>query len=507
MAVYLGIDVGTQSLKALLFDPERGILGVTGVSLRCREGLPPGHSEQDPEDWIAALRRAVPEVLDRAGVAAAEVIAMGVSGQQHGLVLLDADGRVVRPAKLWNDVSAAAQCEAVRAELGAQRLFDRTGNLLPPGFTGGKIRWIHEREPEHWERTRRILLPHDYVNAWLTGHAFCEPADASGTGYFDVRSRRFVPEVMELLAPGIAPRLPKLLEPGEVGGTLREEAAAALGLQPGTLVSTGGGDNMMAAIGAGAVEPGIVVLSLGTSGTVFGVAESPICDPQGEIAAFCDATGHWLPLGCTMNATVSTELTRQALGLTLQQFEELATATSPGAEGVLCLPFFTGERSPDLPAASGAFLGLRPDNFDAGCLARAAMEGATFALARLLDRLVELGLTVRELRLTGGGSRSPLWRRILASACDQPVSTGVEPEAAALGAAIHALWTHRRTSEPGLSAAACVAELGLHEELETVAPEPEWTATYRARRMVYEQAVAALAPVWEPLRTGGIASC
>lgn len=501
MPAYLGIDLGTQSLKALLLDADRGILGSASEPLSLLPNLPTGHSEQDPADWLDALRSAVRKVLAETDTPAGAISAIGVSGQQHGFVPLDRDHQVIRPAKLWNDVSSAAQCAALRSEIGKERLFDLTSNHLPPGFTGGKIRWLREEEPENHQRLALVLLPHDYINLWLTGDPVCEAGDASGTGFFDIASRQFVPEVMETIAPGLAGCMPEILAPGEAAGRLCAHASSELGLAEGTLVSAGSGDNMMAALGSGAVNPGVVVMSIGTSGTVFACADQPVRDPEGEIAAFCDATGHWLPLGCTMNATVTTELTRSALGISIDELEDLVASAPAGADGALCLPFFTGERSPDLPEGTGAFLGLTPTNFDRAHVARAAMEGATFALARLLDRLIALGLSVEEVRLTGGGSQSPTWRRIIASAIDRPITTGIAADAAALGAAVHACWTHRRSESPDYTAAGCFADLELESGLQQELPDPQWSEIYRQRRRAYENAVRALTPEFPSLRS------
>ncbi len=501
MPTYLGFDVGTQSVKALLLDDERGVVGVAAHALQVIAGLPPGHSEQHPRDWIEGMTRAARALAAAHPAAYGAIQGVGVSGQQHGFVPLDDKREVIRPAKLWNDTSSAEQCAAIVRQLGGHdRLFALTGNHLPPGFTAGKIRWLREREPQHFARLRHVLLPHDFVNHWLTGELTCEAGDASGTGVFDVRARRFAGEAVRAVAPGLEGMLPRLLAPAEPAGALRAIAARELGLTERTLVSHGGGDNMMAAIGAGAVEPGIAVMSLGTSGTVFACADQPVCDPRGEIAAFCDSTGRWLPLGCTMNATVSTELTRALLSLSLQELEEAAARAPAGAAGVLCLPFFTGERTPDLPDGTGAFLGLTPHNMTRDHLARAAMEGATFALAALLDRLVELGLPLRTLRLTGGGSKSPLWCRIVAAATGHAVDTGVHADAAALGAAVHACWTHRRQQQRGIGIAEVLRSLRVIAPGEVIAPDPTLTLTYRARRQVYAETVAALTPCLPGIR-------
>jgi xylulokinase len=495
---FLGVDLGTQSLKALLLDPHKGVLASVAEPLSVLPGLPPGHVEQDPAAWLAALQRCA-EKLKRYGADAwARVKAIGVSGQQHGLVPLDEHGAVIRPCKLWNDVSSAPQCQAIVRELGGrERLFALTGGGLPPGFTAGKIRWLREVEPAHFARLRLVLLPHDWLNLWLTGNATMEWGDASGTGLFDPRARRFVPEVLERVAPGLAGMLPPLLLPGEPAGTLGVTASQALGLPEGTIVSTGSGDNMMAALGAGAVRPGVAVVSLGTSGTVFAFSERPVTDPGGEVAAFCDATGHWLPLGCTMNATVASEVTRKAVGVVLQDLDAVAASAPPGCDGVLCLPFFTGERSPALPHARGAFLGLTPANCTPAHLLRSALEGATFGLARLADRLAALGVDMREVRLTGGGSQSPLWRRVLASALARPLTTGLHADAAALGAAVHACWTYRKRRQPKLTAAEAVRDLDLERNLQMVDPDPDWQRVYAERRAAWERALPA-----EPIRRG-----
>lgn len=492
MPRYLGIDLGTQGLKLLILDPETGVVCRATRGLQTLPAAMPGQSEQAPEDWLTALRGAWADLL-AAEFDPAEIAAIGVSGQQHGLVPLDAKGAVLRPAKLWNDVSCAVQCEEIIAAVGGKnRLAEITGNHLPPGFTAGKVRWLMQNEPENYRAMRWVLLPHDFLNYYLSGSIAAEAGDASGTGYFDVRARRYADDVLEAIAPDLRQRLPDLVAAGEALGTIRREIAEDFGLPPTVLVGAGGGDNMMAAIGAGAVRAGTVVISLGTSGTVFACADQPICDPAGELAAFCDSTGRWLPLGCTMNATVSTELTRAALGVELSELETLASAAPVGSAGLLCLPFFTGERSPDLPRGSGSFLGLRPDNFSPGNLLRAAMEGASFSLARLLDRLLSLGVQAERIRLIGGGSQSPLWSQVIAAACDRPVELAAEPDSAALGAAIHACWTHRRQERSDYSAAECREDLNLDQGLKTVALRADWKEVYVERRRVFEASIEAL---------------
>lgn len=488
----LGIDLGTQGVELLCLDGASGTVAAQASRpLDLITGLPQGHSEQHPRDWLAAIEAAAGD-LD-AGVRA-RVAAIGVSGQQHGLVPVDADGAVIRPAKLWNDVSAAAECAEVIAEVGgADALFARTGNGLAPGFTGGKLRWLRDHEPANLARIATVLLPHDYVNFWLTGERTCEDGDASGTGYFDVRTREFDLDLLEQIAPGASGFVPRRVRAGDVCGTLRAATATALGLPAGIPVSAGGGDNMMSALGAGAVEAGVVVVSLGTSGTVFAHTDEALCDPRGEIAAFCGSGDHgWLPLGCTMNATVSSETARGMFGMDLPAFEAAIAGATPGSDGLLCLPFFTGERSPNLPDATASVHGLTPSNARAANVTRAAVEGATFALVELLDRMAELGVSVREIRLTGGGSQSPTWRAILAAAAGAPVRTGVHPDAAALGAAVQGLWTLRRTENAAATLAETRSGLGLDADLDTLEPDPAWTAAYAETRARYRALVQRL---------------
>ncbi len=495
MTAFLGLDIGTQGVKVLLLDPERGPLDVAARPLTTLEGLPQGHSEQHPADWIDAVRGALADLRARAPADFRRIAAIGVSGQQHGLVALDAGHDVIRPAMLWNDVRCAAECREIVASLGgAAGMFASTGLAsLPPGFTAGKLRWLFRHEPASFARLRHVLLPHDYVDLWLTGRLTAEAGDASGTGMLDVRARRYHDAACEAVAPGARGLLAPLCGAGDAIGTLRDELACELDLPHGVLVAAGGGDNMMAAIGAGAVEPGVAAMSLGTSGTIFAFADQPICDSDGEIAPFCDSTGHWLPLGCTMNATVATEAARALFGRDLGVFETEVARVPVGCDGVACVPFFTGERSPDLPTATASFHGLGPRNTTAAHLERAAMEGATFALARLLDRLRDLGMVTRELRLTGGGSRSATWRRIVAAACDATVRVGIHPDAAALGAAIQAGWTWRRDrGEHALTLAAHRRSLKLDDALGELVPSPDEVEAYCGIRAHWQHVVDAV---------------
>lgn len=429
MGLHLGVDVGTQGTKALVYDPEVGaVVGRGARSYGLIEGLAPGACEQDPATWVEAVRESVREAL--VGLDASAVAGVGVSGQQHGFVALDEALEVIRPAKLWCDTETAPE---------AEELSQLTGVPTPAGFTASKILWLKRHEPASFARLAHVLLPHDYINLVLTGELAMECGDASGTGFFDPVERAFSSARMSAIDDSLEGWLPELIGPDVAVGGLREEWAEAWGVPSGIPVSPGSGDNMMSAIGSGAVRPGVMVMSLGTSGTLFAQAEAPVIDPAGEIAPFCDATGHWMPLLCTLNCTTATEEVRAGTGLDHRALTEAAREIPPGCGGVSFLPFLAGERTPDWPHATGALLGLREGSLRPGLLFRAAMEGATFALAAGAERLKKLGVAADELMLVGGGSKNSLWREIVADVTGLRVRLPKEAESAALGGALQSL--------------------------------------------------------------------
>ena len=421
MALFLGLDVGTQGTKGLVLDVESGrTLARAAAGYELIAGLPPGCAEQHPQTWLDAVRAVCGELSSEVDLSA--VRGVGVSGQQHGAVLLDEQGEVVRPAKLWCDTSTATE---------AQELSARFGRALPVGFTASKLAWVARHEPENWERVRQVLLPHDYVNRVLSGVACMEYGDASGTGLFDPEARDFVASDLLALDARLPELLPPLVEPGVWIGGVSTRGAQLTGLPAGVPISTGGGDNMMSAVGSGATEPGVVVCSLGTSGTLFTHAEQPVVDPEGAIAPFCGSTGGWLPLLCVMNATGVTEEVRSAFGSTHAELTRAALEIEAGCDGLLWVPYLVGERVPDLPSATGTLLGMRPGCLEPGRLYRAALEGVSLNLAWGAGRMRGLGLAVDEVRLAGGASNNPLWRAILAACMDAPVIALEEPESAA----------------------------------------------------------------------------
>jgi xylulokinase len=438
---YLGIDSGTQSTKAVLVDSDTGRVLSVGRAPHALIAETPGQKEQQPAWWIEATVAAVRQA--RAGAASTEILGIGVSGQQHGLVMLDAADAVLRPAKLWNDVTSAPECERLTECLGGvEAAIALTGNAILPGYTASKLAWVRTHEPAIYARLRWILLPHDYLNFWLTGERFMECGDASGTAFFNVRTRQWSAEVLAALDRDrdLIMCLPALRESWRIGGRLRAPVADRLGLRAGIPVSTGGGDNMMAAIGTGNIQSGLMTVSLGTSGTIFAYASEPIVDPLGELAAFCDSTGAWLPLVCTMNGTGATEMVRRWFGWTPAVLTQAANTVSPGCDGLRFLPYLEGERTPNMPGASGVFVGLRGGADSPNHLARAAMEGATFGLRYGLDVLARCGITPRRIFLAGGGAQNPVWRQICADVFGVPVVRSVVEEPAAYGAALQVRW-------------------------------------------------------------------
>jgi xylulokinase len=438
--IFIGIDCGTQSTKALALDADSGVvLAAAGKNYDVLPGLP-GHMEQHPVTWLEAMDEALQQILPTLRDRRGEVRGIGVSGQQHGFVPLDENGNVIRPAKLWNDTSSAEECELFRRHFGsAAVLIDQVGLDMLPGYTAPKILWLKRHEPENFARLAMSLLPHEFLNYYLTGNLRAEYGDASGTALMDIRRRAWSPALLKFIDPSLAEKLPPLGSSRAPAGTLRPDLAARWGLPSGVVVSAGGGDNMMGAIGTGNVRPGRVTASLGTSGTIYAYSETPVIDPQGEVAAFCDSTDAWLPLVCTMNVTVATEAIRRILGYSLMRVDEAIRTVPAGSDGLLFLPYLQGERTPNLARGSASFHGLNLRNLTAAHLIRATMEGVTFGMAYGLQRMRALGLVPAEIRLTGGGSRSAAWRQICADIFGCPVTTLVESEGAALGAAIQAL--------------------------------------------------------------------
>lgn len=496
MAFVLGIDLGTQSLKAVVYDYEKRRIAATGTSALVLDQDATGKAEQDPLAWLDALAGALAAIPPDAK---RSVRAIGVSGQQHGLVALDADGTPVYPAKLWCDTTTEAEADEIMQAVGGRdRCISLSGNALVPGFTAPKILWLRRHKPDLYDRVTDILLPHDYVNFALTGVKAMEFGDASGTGLLDIRTRRWRTELLDAIDNNrsIGDCLPPFVAPGEFIGEVTASAADRFELPAGIPVAVGGGDNMMGAIGTGNVRRGLLTMSLGTSGTLYAFSDTPVVDPKGNIAAFCSSTGGWLPLLCTMNCTFATELIREPLGIGVDMFDQTIASIAPGSDGLLVLPFFNGERTPNLPNAKGAVFGLDATNCSRGHLLRATVEGATFGLKFGIDELRSLGLAADEIVLTGGGANSNVWRQIVADATGLPVAVLDQNEGAGFGAALQALWTLKHQADPGVAIEDITDEHVVRKPQAATSPKGDAVAAYRAAYENYQQTLQRIAPLF-----------
>jgi xylulokinase len=494
MSLVVGMDVGTQSVKLVAYDAAtRELVATQGHPLELVAG-DDGSREQEAAWWLDAIRACFAR-LDPA--LRARVAAVGVSGQQHGFVPVDAAGRVLAPAKLWCDTSTQRECDEIMATVGgAQRCVALAGNPILAGYTASKLPWTRRHRPDAYRRLATILLPHDYVNFWLTGERWMECGDASGTGWLDVRNRCWSAPLLAATdgERDLSACLPPLVE-ADASFPIAAAVADELGLPRTVRVAAGGGDNMMAAIGTGNVVPGVLSMSLGTSGTLFAHADRPVVDDAGRWAAFCSSTGGWLPLICTMNCTVATENVARAFGFDSRDGDAVLAGTAPGAGGLVLLPFFNGERTPDLPHARASLHGMDAGNLGRGNLYRAAMEGATYALRYGYELLQAAGMRFDAIRLTGGGSHSAAWRQMVADVFELPVDVPAQAEGAAFGAALQALWAldHAGGGQAGI-ADLTAGHVRLAPEL-SARPDAAAAAVYRSHygrfRQHLEAAVAS----------------
>jgi xylulokinase len=434
----LGIDVGTGGTRAVLLDETGRVLGAATAEHAEMASPQLGWAEQDPRDWWRAARAAIKDCLAQSNTNANEIAAIGLSGQMHGLVVLDAAGEVVRPALIWCDQRTEAECRAITERVGARRLIDLVANPALTGFTLPKIWWVRAHEPENWSRVRSVMLPKDYVRYKLTGARATDVADASGTLLFDVVHRRWSTEMLQAsdLQPEI---LPQVFESPEITGRASKDGAAASGLQEGTPVVAGGGDQAAGAVGMGIVEPGSVSATIGTSGVVFAATSTPVVEPKGRIHTFCHAIpGRWHVMGVTQGAGLSLRWFRDQLGngTSYDELMKEAATAPPGADGLLWAPYLMGERTPHLdPNARGALVGLTAQHARAHII-RAILEGVAFSLRDTFTIFRDLGVPVKSIRLGGGGARSPLWQQIQADIYGMPVELVAADEGAAYGAAL-----------------------------------------------------------------------
>ncbi|MCS6841205.1 MAG: xylulokinase [Roseiflexus sp.] len=440
-AYLLGLDIGTTGARALLCDENGQVLAVATAEYPLSTPQPLW-SEQNPEDWWRGVCEALRAVVAQAGIAPEQIAGLGLTGQMHGSVFLDEHDRVIRPALLWNDQRTAAECVEITQRVGAERLIAIAGNPALTGFQAPKILWLRNHEPEHYTRVAQVLLPKDYIRRKLTGISATDAADAAGTLLLDLRRRDWSDEILAALD---IPRawLPRVFEGPEVTGELIPAVAADLGLPAGLPVIAGGGDNAAAAVGSGIVRPGIVSSSIGTSGVIFAHSDEIALDPQGRLHTFCHSVpGRYHLMAVTLAAGGSFRWFRDILrtvtgqSLSYDDLTALATSVPPGAEGLIFLPYLSGERTPHLdPLARGAFIGLTARHSLAH-MARAVMEGVVFSMRDGLEIMRSLGITPSQIRATGGGGKSPLWRQMQADVYATEVATLAAEEGPAYGAAL-----------------------------------------------------------------------
>lgn len=487
--LFLGIDLSTTSAKALLIDEAGAVVAAADTPLSGSTPHPLW-SEQDPHEWWAGVVASVRAALRQLPAGGDEIAAVGLTGQMHGLVLLDEQGRVLRPAMLWNDQRTARQCDEIRRRLGEERLIRIAGNQALTGFTAPKVLWVAEHEPAVYAHARHLLLPKDYIRFRLTGDYALDKADGSGTLLFDLNARDWSAEIASALDIPLT-WLPPTYEGTQVTGTVWAAAAAATGLRVGTPVVAGGGDQAAGAVGMGATEPGTVTVTLGTSGVVFAPTAAPLVEPHGRLHAFCHALpDRWHLMGVMLSAAGSLQWYRDTIA-PHESFDALvATAASapPGSAGLLFLPYLSGERTPHPdPLARGAWVGLTARHRREH-LTRALLEGVAFGLRESFDLLAAVGLTaVRQVRVAGGGARSALWRQILADVLGVELVTVATTEGAAYGAALLA--------GVGVGGWPDVQSAGQA----TIRLGPPATPDDRARE-VYERAYSLYSGLYEALR-------
>ncbi|WP_277252039.1 xylulokinase [Neptunomonas phycophila] len=495
--MYVGVDCGTQGTKVVILDTKQQKVRGEGYAPHALISEANGCREQSPYWWTDAFALAYHAAVEQAGIDTRCIRGIGVSGQQHGLVVLDREGQVIRPAKLWCDTQTAPENAELLAMLGGESgSIEQLGLVLATGYTLSKLLWLKKNEPENFANIAHILLPHDYINYWLTGQMATECGDASGTGYFDVRTRQWNTDVLSLISPDgqLADALPPILSGQQSIGRVRKELAQTLGLSDNVIVSSGGGDNMMGAIGTANIEDGMVTMSLGTSGTIYAYSSTAPSRLHPDVASFCSSSNGWLPLICTMNLTSAANKMRETLGLDLEAFNQLIADTPIGAEGLTMLPFLNGERVPALPDATGSLLGLNMQNMTPGHLSRAVVEGTTFTLRYGLDRLRESGVRSETICLIGGGAKSPVWRQLVADVMNTRVVCPVSSEAAALGGAIQAVWCDLHEQGQDVSLAELCSDLVVMNDALLAEPQLDAVQAYEQAYQAYLLAVAAHYP-------------
>lgn len=477
--LFLGLDIGTGGSRALLVDGDGRVRHAFTAPHEDMKMERPLWAEQRPENWWEASQAAIQGVLRESGVKGEDVAAVGLSGQMHGLTLLDASNNIIRPALIWCDQRSQPQVDWINEHAGADFVLKSTANPMLTGFTLPKLLWVRDHEPANFARIKKVLLPKDYIRFELTGEYATDVSDASGTGLFDVVERDWALDLADKV--GVARTLlPSVYESSEVTGTIHARAAAATGLKQGTPVVGGGGDQAASAIGNGIVEQGIVSCTIGTSGVVFGHLEKPAYDPQGRVHTFCHAVaGAWHTMGVTQGAGLSLQWFRNQFAPGANYDELTREASTMDAEGLYWLPYLMGERTPHLDAmARGGWIGVTAKH-TRGDLIRALIEGVSFSLKDCLDLVSALGVEIRSVRVSGGGARSPFWRQVLADVFNKRIVSLETQEGSAYGAALLAM--------PGDVRETCKRVIHEGESVEPRHPEP-----YARKHAIYKSLYPSL---------------
>lgn len=498
MQYWLGIDIGTGGSRALLVGPDGNV--ACGVTAAHEEILMhrPLWAEQRPEDWWGAARKAIRGVLAKAGASGSDVTGIGLSGQMHGLTLLDSSDAVIRPALIWCDQRSQEQVDWINGTAGADMVLEQTANPVLTGFTAPKLLWVRDHDPGSYERVRKMLLPKDFIRFKLTGEYASEVSDASGTALFDVVGRRWARPLIRKLGIDTS-ILPDVVESPERTGQVSASVAAETGLAAGTPVVGGGGDQAASAVGNGIVESGLVSCTIGTSGVVFSHLDEAAYDPEGRVHTFCHAVpGKWHVMGVTQGAGLSLQwfrnqlaagLGEQAAARGVEAYDLLtdeAAGVPPGSEGLIWLPYLMGERTPHLDAyARGGWVGMTAKHTRAH-LVRSILEGVSYSLNDCLGIIESLGTEIEAVRASGGGAKSELWRAILAGVFQKPIATLQTQEGSAYGAALLAMVG---TGEYRSVEEAC---RNVIVEQQRTEPNPDLAATYEASYGLFREIYPAL---------------
>lgn len=482
MPLFLGLDIGTSGAKAIVCDGDGHIVAMALAEYPISSPQPLW-SEQNPSDWWQGAQQAIRDVVS--AVDASQIMGIGLTGQMHGSVFLDANNQVIRPALLWNDQRTAAECAEINQRIGTQRLIEIAGNPALTGFQAPKILWVRNHEPANFARIAHILLPKDYIRLLLSGVYATDAADTAGTLLIDLTSRDYSDEILAALEIK-REWLPTVYEGPSITSYLTADVATALGLTAGIPIIAGGGDNAAAAIGTGIIKSGVVNSSIGTSGVVFAHSDNIALDPQGRLHTFCHSVpGAWHMMAVTLSAGGAFGWLRNTLrqtGASDLSYDDLTAAAAnvpAGAEGLIFLPYLSGERTPHLdPLARGAFVGLTTRH-GIGHMARAVMEGVTFSLRDGIEIMRELGVPTTDVRATGGGGKSPLWRQMQADIYNAPVSTLAAEEGPAYGAALLAGVGTGHFADVNDAVTRCVRVVA------TTQPDPTMVAKYNQIYAIY----------------------